>query len=365
MASENLRRVPVEYLYEGMEVTEDIFSSDGRRLLLPSGTFLNEDLLAKIKANSATGYIYVTSSTYKVLVENLNRNMVADQAITVNKKLEEETGYATAMDETTDLLKEIASTAVVPEESVYSVCDAIAHNVKLSEPGVIFDLINALAPVDEYLQRHVMNVGMLNGLIGRWMGFSKEEVDNLVLIGLLHDCGKAIIPLEILNAPRRLTHVEFEVMKMHTVYSYKMMASFPEPIRLGALYHHEKMNGNGYPNCLSGESLPKAARITSVSDIYDAMVSRRVYKNPATPFAVISKLRDLRGSDLDPKLVDLFVEKMPGELIGKSVLLSNGRVGTVKSINPKDIEHPVIQLDGMTIKSGKDIHCVSMYSMDS
>ncbi len=108
-------------------------------------------------------------------------------------------------------------------------------------------------------------------------------------------------------------------MKMHTVYSYKITEAFPEPVRLAAMYHHERINGKGYPHSLKDKDIPLAARITAVSDIYDAMGSRRVYKEPVSPFIVLAKILKLRETELDSRIVDLLVEKIPDDLMGKPV----------------------------------------------
>jgi HD-GYP domain-containing protein (c-di-GMP phosphodiesterase class II) len=286
-------------------------------------------------------------------------------AVTVNKKLEQETGYSGIVETSAELFKEVlvSSEARIEEAPALSVSGDISQKLKTTATDVVFDLVNTIAPTDEYLRRHIINVSMLNGLFGRWLGMPQAEVDQLISIGLLHDTGKMMIPPEVLNAPRRLSVFEFEIIKMHTVYGEKLLSGFPGHIREGARLHHEKIDGTGYPGGLTGDRLPLAARITAVSDIYDAMVSSRVYKGPESPFATLARLTELRGKALDTRLVDLFLRKMPGELVGKQVLLSNGGVGKVEQIDYADIENPYISLNGRTVKTGKDLHCVSMYAV--
>jgi HD-GYP domain-containing protein (c-di-GMP phosphodiesterase class II) len=223
------------------------------------------------------------------------------------------------------------------------------------------ELINALAPVDEYLQRHCINVSLLNGLIGKWLELPKDTVEMLILIGLVHDCGKANIPPEILNAPRKLTDAEFEIIKMHPVYGYDMLTEFPNEVRLGARGHHEKYTNKGYPDGLNGDKIPYMAQITAVSDIYDAMVSQRAYKTPRSPFKVLSWVNELRTTELDPSVVDIFIKNMPREMLNKSVMLSDGRVGIVHEIDYDDVEYPYIRLGGKVFKSHKDLYCTQMH----
>jgi HD-GYP domain-containing protein (c-di-GMP phosphodiesterase class II) len=358
--------VPVSYLAEGMRIEEDIHSQEGS-LLLQGGSRLDAALIEKVKAaNNRQPHIYVSEKTYRLM-----RAAIAPQApnrgpiVTVNKKLEQETGYGEIVENSAELFKEAlySSESRIEEAPALSVSSDISRRLETTGTDVIFDLVNTIAPTDEYLRRHIINVSMLNGLIGRWLGLPQAEIDSLVYVGLMHDTGKMMVPQEVLNAPRRLTAFEFEVIKMHTVYGEKLLAGFPGHIRAGALLHHEKIDGSGYPQGRKGNALPLSARVTAVSDIYDAMVSSRIYKGPESPFATLARLAGMRGKALDEKLVDLFLRKMPGELVGKQALLSNGAVCAVERIDYADIEYPYVTLNGKSVKTGRELKCVSMYAI--
>ena len=353
----NLVAVSINLLYDGMEVREDIYDADAARLLITRGVTLNAAIIGKIRdLNAGRGTIYVSNDTYKTLLERLPPIEAPKR-----REIEETTGYSAAKDETFELLDEIARNKVVKEESLHTVSAELSNRLEVTSPATILSLINALAPVDEYLQRHCVNVSLLNGLIGKWIGLPKREVDELVLIGLLHDCGKAVTPPKVLNAPRKLTVVEFEVIKMHPLYSYDLLTEFLEPVRRAARCHHEKVNGTGYPDRLSYENIPFAGRITAISDIYDAMVSQRAYKNPRSPFSIMAYLAGLGNQDIDAELVNVFNKKMPAELMNKPVVMSDGSIGIVREFDPNDIEYPMIEVNGLVIKSGKKLYCTSMY----
>jgi len=238
----------------------------------------------------------------------------------------------------------------------------LSDRLEVNSPSLILSLINALAPVDEYLQRHCVNVSLLNGLQAQWLGMPKHDVDRLVLAGLLHDCGKALMPPRVLNAPRKLTLIEFEVIKMHVVYSYELLENFPDPVRRAARYHHEKMAGGGYPDKLPRDRITLESRITAVSDVYDAMVSQRAYKKPRSPFRIMAVLAELKDIELDSRLVEVFNKNMPQELINKPVMMSNGSIGAVRAIDPDEIEYPMIEVNGTVIKSGGHLYCTAMYN---
>ena len=203
---------------------------------------------------------------------------------------------------------------------------------------------------------------MLNGLFGKWLGYSKDQIDELILMGLLHDCGKAMIPARILSAPRKLTLTEFEVIKTHTIYGNNLLESFPNSIRIAARAHHEKLGGKGYPDRLSGNGIPDQARITSIVDIYDAMVSQRAYKTASSPFKIFGLLNELKWTDLDPILADNFIKCMSHELLGRQVLLSDNRIGTICAYTADNCEFPCVLVGDKEVYTNKSVYCERLLS---
>ena len=352
--------VSIELLYEGMTVPHDIHDADNEAVLLRNGMTLREyHIEALRRGNKGSDSIHVSRETRRLMLENKLGCKITEKAV-----LEEETGYADVKDEADTVFKEIEESRVITQEKISNVTENLSNKVEVTMPDKLLDLINVIAPADEYLKRHCINVGLLNGLIGKWLELPTEMIDLLILVGLVHDCGKASIPEQVLNAPRKLAAAEFELMKMHPGYGYDFLTEFSENVRRGVSGHHEKYNGRGYPHALSGEGIPFAARVTAVSDIYDAMVSQRAYKKPLDPFRIISWIRKMAQKDLDPVVVDAFVRNMPRELLGKPVMLSNGEIGAVHSIDFEDLEYPYIRTSNKIIKSNYEVHCIHMYLED-
>ena len=356
MYDSELIPVSIGLLYDGMVVPHDIYDGDQKFLLIRAGKTLSASQIETIRhINRGKDTIRVSVETRRMMLEHEFPSDIGRQA-----KLERETGYTEIKNETLTLYEDIQNTSAVQQDTIHEVSERLVHRLEVVKPGLILDLINALAPVDEYLQRHCINVSLLNGLIGRWLSLSKDEIDLLVLIGLMHDCGKALLPPQILSAPRPLTVAEYEVIKMHPVQSYELLAELPANVRHGACAHHEKTGGQGYPYGLLGPDIPITARITAVSDIYDAMVSRRAYKYPQSPFHIMAQLRRMCETELDPLIVDTFTSNMPKELVNKAVTLSNGELGVIYAIDPDDLEYPVIKTGNQVVKSSRDLYCVSM-----
>lgn len=354
----NLYAISIDQLYDGMEMQGDVYASDAERLLLKGGTLINKKILNMLTSfNNGSKTIYVSENAFRWL----NDQSAQTEAVEL-QELEASTGYVDIKDETLELLDEVSHEQVVKQDVLYSISDRLSATVEQVKPSRILSLINALAPVDEYLQRHSINVSLLNGLVGKWSNMSKEVIDRLVLIGLLHDCGKALVPPQVLNAPRKLSAAEFEVMKMHPIHGYELLVEFPESVRRAVRGHHEKFNARGYPDGISAEAISLEARITAISDIYDSLVSQRVYKGPKSPFSVLAMLSGFKDSEIDGMLTELFIQNMPKELLKKEVMMSNGDIGIVHSIDPDNIEYPFIVVRDNVMKSHKNWYCVSMYT---
>lgn len=163
---------------------------------------------------------------------------------------------------------------------------------------------------DAYTNGHSFRVAKYTAMFAERLGKSKEEVDKIYNIALLHDIGKISIPLNILNKPGRLTDEEFAVMKTHSVKGYEILQNITiEPdLALGAEYHHERIDGKGYPSGLKGDNIPEVARIIAVADTFDAMYSTRPYRKRLPLEKIIAEITRCSGTQLDPRVVKVFLE---------------------------------------------------------
>ncbi len=137
-------------------------------------------------------------------------------------------------------------------------------------------------------------------------GFSPRVINEYYNIALLHDIGKLSIPDSILNKPSRLSDEEFELMKSHAMEGEKILqeVNIVKNLAVGAGYHHERMDGKGYPRGISGDEIPEVARIIAVADAFDSMYSTRPYRKRMPLDVVLEELRSNRGTQLDEEAVD-------------------------------------------------------------
>ena len=192
----------------------------------------------------------------------------------------------------------------------------------------ILSIANAVEARDKRTGRHSFRVAVYSMLIAAELGFNDEDLENIRQISLLHDIGKIGVPDSILNKPDKLTPQEYKIMKTHVDIGGEILKdfSFIKNVADGAKYHHERYDGKGYSTGLKGEDIPLTARITGIADAFDAMTSKRVYRKALKMDAVIEELKNGRGTQFDPKLVDIMLD-----------LISSGRID-VSEINKQSKE---------------------------
>lgn len=174
----------------------------------------------------------------------------------------------------------------------------------------ITTIANTIDAKDTYTKGHSIRVSEYSAQLAQALGWSKEAIQNLKYIALLHDIGKISVPDSILNKPDKLTDTEYEIIKSHTTVGGEILKdiSMIKDVDAGARYHHERYDGKGYPSGLAGEEIPLVARIIGIADAYDAMNSKRIYRNPLPPETIRKELIRGRGTQFDPFLLDKFVE---------------------------------------------------------
>lgn len=204
--------------------------------------------------------------------------------------------------------------------------------------------ISALKISDEYTFKHSVDVATMSMIVAKRYGFTKEQVYEIGIAGLLHDIGKSQIPNEVLNKAGKLTDEEFALMKQHTLLGYRILAEkkeLSEDIKLGVLQHHEKTNGRGYPMGIEEDKINVFARIISVVDIYDALVTERPYKKPFSPRDAVEMIMSMTG-ELDINVMRCFLESVILYPVGTDVPLSNGEMARVIENSPNYVLRPKV-----------------------
>jgi putative two-component system response regulator len=162
--------------------------------------------------------------------------------------------------------------------------------------------------------KHIERISKYSKLLAKKCGLLASDCETISWASILHDIGKIGTPDNILKKPGKLTEEEYKIMKEHTETGWKILeGSESELLKVAkdiALSHHECWNGKGYMKGLAGEDIPLPARIVSIVDVFDALLSKRVYKEPFNIEEVIKFFKDNRGKNFDPLLTDLFLKNI-------------------------------------------------------
>lgn len=224
--------------------------------------------------------------------------------------------------------------------------------------------ISVLKVSDEYTFKHSVDVATMAMVVAKKHGLEQKEIYEIGISGLLHDVGKSKIPKEILNKPARLNDIEFEMMKQHTLFGYAILKDKPElstSISMGVLQHHEKTNGKGYPLGILAEKINPYAKVLSVVDIYDALVTERPYKSAFTQRDAVEMMMSMTD-ELDISVMKSFLGSVILYPVGCTVQLSNGERARVVENSSEYILRPKV----VGLKTGKvynlaeDLNCANI-----
>ena len=182
---------------------------------------------------------------------------------------------------------------------------------------LVTSIINLMEMYDIYTKGHSENVAKLSSKIAEEMDLPKKLIKDTYWAGLVHDIGKLLVPLNILNKKEKLSDNEYELIKKHPVYGKKALANSEslEHIAKYVFYHHERWDGKGYPEGIKGDDIPLISQILTVVDAWDAMRSKRAYRSPLTKEEAVNEIKRNKGTQFSPEVVDYFLEVLEKEKV--------------------------------------------------
>ncbi|ENH98458.1 metal dependent phosphohydrolase [Gracilibacillus halophilus YIM-C55.5] len=239
---------------------------------------------------------------------------------------------------------------------------------KIDDVHLDLFLLHRFSNKEDYFYHHGISVALISAHIAQKLGYEKEWIQ-IGLAGLLSDCGMAKIQMTPFHKTTQLTIEEYEEIKKHPTYSYKMIeniSSLSKDVKIAILEHHERLDGSGYPLGVRDDKIHLFAKIIAVSDTYHAMTSERLYRPKQSPFKVMEELLRLQHYKFDHQVLQVFVQSLMNYTIGTQVQLSNGKKGYLVFIDEHDPTRPMVRLmENDEIISLKDKPTVFIEDIDT
>ena len=336
-------------LKNGMIIDQSLIDRTGR-ILIARGTLMDDYLIESLLK------LGVTSVYSREGEEDPENENISPQTLETIEKLKVPDRAKVKLSES---VKKRVSEGIqylfsnTSTEAFTDTANHIANDLMkaISDNDAIAIDISALKVSDEYTFKHSVDVATMAMVIAKKHGMSEKEIQEIGISGLLHDVGKSQIPNEILNKAGRLTEEEFALMKQHSLFGFKILKekdSISQAISLGVLQHHEKINGQGYPLGLKADQISPYAKVLSVADVYDALVTERPYKKAFSQNDAIEIIMSMT-TDLDISIMESFLGSIILYPVGCTVQLSNGEKARVVENSTEYILRPKV----VGLKSGK------------
>lgn len=341
-----MRLVPIECVPEGCYLSRTIYDTEGR-ILLRRGTILKNSLINRIK-NLKIYSLYISNTyTKQEIDEIISPELKQKSVLLVRDVFNTFDKISLASNQTNNSKTKLKN--LEQKNNYLNSLEKLAeelYNSVISNKNLMAGLVD-IKTMDAYTYQHCVNVALISTVIGSGFNLSKKQLINLCTGALLHDLGKIFVGKEIIQKPGKLTDAEFNIIKKHPrdgydyIYNNNNISTSCKNI---ILQHHEKVDGTGYPLGLNGDKIDFFAKIVSIADVYDALISDRPYKRAMSPNEAFEFILANVNTMFDFEVAKVFSKVLMPYSKGTIVKLSNGDVGRVKRLHKSYPLRPCIEI---------------------
>lgn len=324
-----MQRISTYNLKPGMIVAQNVYSADGQ-LMLCAGVALTASYIRRLNQLEIASIYVKNESLPDIEIPEILREQTRVQTIKNIKKVFENIQVVNKLD------------VAALQPTIQIIVSEIVHN-----RNTMIHLTD-IRLYDDYTFAHSVNVCALATMIAVTLGYSQHRLEELALGALLHDIGKTLIPLDVLNKPGKLSDEELNIMRSHSEAGFELLRKSCSEMSVVPMHvayqHQEKFDGNGYPRGLREHEIHEYARIVAIADVYDALTSDRPYRKAMLPHQAYEILLASAGSHFDGEILKSFVNHIAVYPVGCTVQLNTGEFGIVKSVPEGLPFKPVIHL---------------------
>lgn len=330
-----MTRIFIDEAKSGMVTTKDIFIKDTQFLILNTGSVLNKRKIDRLKefgiytidvlSESEKDSVRILKEPFKPIYDELKK-----KTHRYFEKLR--------------LQNKVEAGEII--ENANEIIDIIAENNNL------LSLLKQMESDDEYLYKHSVAVGIITAMLAKWMNFEPKLQIEASIAGTFHDIGKIRTPQHILNKPSKLTLEEFDIIKEHSRHGYDILNTqswATKNVKIAVYQHHERNDGSGYPEGLKAPDISVLAKLVAIGDVFDAVTTKRAYKDKLSPFDASEIIFKESIHRLDTEFCQVLLKKLTAFYVGNVVSLNNGKVGEIVFLNPMEATRPLIRVENQFI----------------
>ncbi|GAA4712325.1 HD-GYP domain-containing protein [Brevibacillus fulvus] len=347
-----MRLLSLKQARPGMKVGKTIFTGDGK-VLLGNGMILTDRLIDGL-VRSGIDAIYIDDpQTEDIVVEDLirpeTRRLAADTIQKTVKQLMNSNKLARRVS--------VKDMGLHFQQAFQAILSDLMGN-----PQILVHLAN-ISTFSGSMYYHAVNVSVLATAVGMSLGYNRNQLLDLGIGAMLHDIGKIELPPELLKKETRWTEEEMEIAKQHTIHGFNILRKQHDISLLSAhiaLQHHERLDGSGYPQGLSGKKIHEYAQIVAICDIYDSLTSPKPWRKRYMPQDALEYLLGSGGYLFEHRLVQAFRDHIAIFPVGSGVVLNTGETGVVCRVDPKYCQRPTVRV----MKDGRGNDVRMPYEVD-
>lgn len=345
----NLHNLPVN-----QKLARNIYDQDGQLLLAKDILLEPRHIQQLMKKGLEEVFLWDD-----IPVEQLNQ--FENRA--VQRRAQLPPGMGTAVDSFRDFMHSLSQGHAITSNQVEETVDLIYPEIMGSTN--ILNQIKLLRQKDEYTMKHSVSVSVIAVKLGESMGLKEPALRSLAKAALLHDIGKARVPMELITKPARLTSQEFKEVQQHPLYGFKIAQEMQLPdleVFTAILQHHEKFDGSGYPFRVLGRKLHIYSRIIAVADVFDALTSDRPYRKAMPLFDALDEVVNNSTGHLDPAITRRLATYVMNVLPGEVVSLNDGTTASIVMVNKDEPQRPMVRKDNrfINLQEERDLHVIDL-----